>query len=95
MSERTWYKRVFYISFEILALLLLMAVLIGHPSLILDPTKLYSASIAHRLQTDALLRGHLYLSQSPAGYYRDFIWISHGLQQAWGMGVPYLKDSGQ
>lgn len=69
-----------------------MAVFLSHTSLLLDTSNLYSTSLAHRLQTEAFLRGHISLSDNPFGYRRDFSWVAgHGLQQNWGLGVPLLK----
>lgn len=84
-------KRVLYFFIEVVVFILFMAVLLSHSSLLVDPSKLYSTSIAHRLQTDALMHGHLSLSPRPFGYLFDFVWAGHGLQQNWGLGVSLLR----
>jgi len=77
---------------EIIIFVLFLIILLNHTALFSDPSKLYSTSIAHRLQTDAFLHGHLSLSPRPFGYLLDYDWIGgHGLQQNWGLGVPLLR----
>ncbi len=67
------------------------AVLFKNSVLCTDLHKLYSKSLAHRLQTQALLQGHLSLAPLPFGAQIDFNWSGHGLQQVWGLGVPLLR----
>jgi len=77
---------------EIISFVIFLIILLNHTALLANPSKLYSTSIAHRLQTDALLHGHLSLSPRPFGYLMDYDWIGgHGLQQNWGLGVPLLR----
>ena len=45
----------------------------------------YSRSIAHRLQTDALLRGTFALQDTPYGQMADWAW-GNGSQHVWGLG---------
>lgn len=45
----------------------------------------YSRSIAHRLQTDALLRGTFALQDTPFGQMADWAW-GNGSQHVWGLG---------
>jgi len=54
----------------------------------------FSAYLAYRFQTEALLHGHLSLSPVPlAGTrFQDFSYsAAGGLQQVWGLGVPLLR----
>ena len=76
---------------EIIIFFIFVIILLSHSTLLADPSKLYSTSFAHRLQTDAFLKGHLDLSPLPFGYPMDFNWSGHGLQQTWGLGVPLLR----
>lgn len=50
----------------------------------------YSADPVLRLQTEALLHGHLALQPLPYGHGPDWAW-GNGLQQVWGLGVPLLQ----
>lgn len=62
-----------------------------HSVLFYDLSRPYSNIIAYRLQTNAFLKGHLTLSPNPFGAPRfDYLWTGHGLQQNWGLGVPFL-----
>lgn len=45
----------------------------------------YSRSLAHRLQTDALLRGTFALQDTPYGQMADWAW-GNGSQHVWGLG---------
>ncbi|MBY0274074.1 hypothetical protein K2Z84_01940 [Candidatus Binatia bacterium] len=45
----------------------------------------YSRSLAHRLQTDALLRGTFALQDAPYGQMADWAW-GNGSQHVWGLG---------
>ena len=92
--QTLWRKseRARYFLIDIIIFILFMVILLSHTSLLPDPSKLYSKSIAHRLQTDAFLHGHIALSPRPFGYLKDYCWVSgHGLQQNWGLGVPLLR----
>lgn len=51
----------------------------------------YSESIYHRLQTDALLRGNLCLSDCISDLDFDLTWSEKGVHQVWGLGVPILR----
>ena len=51
----------------------------------------YSPSIAYRRQTDALLSGHLALSSSPAEIGFDMASAQNGVEQVWGLGVPFWR----
>lgn len=50
----------------------------------------YSSSWAHRLQTEALLRGTLAMQPVPHGQMADWAW-GNGSQQVWGLGVPFVR----
>jgi len=76
---------------ELIIFSVFLIIFLRHSLLFIDSSRLYSTSIAHRLQTEALLHGHLSLSPQPFGYLNDFVWTGHGLQQNWGLGVPLLK----
>ena len=51
----------------------------------------YSNDIRYRLQTEALLRGNLALSESPGSVTFDLTWSGGGAQQVWGLGVPFWR----
>ncbi len=85
------YKKYIHFLGEIFFFVLIIGVLHYRSALFLEPSKLYSPSLAHRLQTDALLRGHLRLSPRPFGLPWDCIWSERGMQQNWGMGVVLLR----
>ena len=51
----------------------------------------YSNDIRYRLQTEALLRGNLALSERPGGVTFDLTWSGGGAQQVWGLGVPFWR----
>ncbi len=51
----------------------------------------YSSSLAYRRQTEALLHGHLALSNSPSEIGFDMAWANGGVQQVWGLGVPFWR----
>jgi len=84
-------RKIFIFTIETIIFVCFIAVLLNYSSLLSDPSKLYSTSIAPRLQTNAFLNGHLSLSSQPFGYKQDFVWNGHGLQQNWGLGVPLLR----
>lgn len=50
----------------------------------------YSPSLAHRLQTDALLRGTFALQPTPHGQMADWAW-GDGSQHVWGIGVAFVR----
>jgi len=76
---------------EIIIFASFAVIFLSHSFLLTDVSRLYSSALAHRLQTDALLKGHLSLSPLPFGYLLDFYWSGHGLQQSWGLGIPLLR----
>jgi len=76
---------------DVFVFFVLIWVLNTYSNLFLDSSRLYSSSIAHRLQTDALLDGKLSLSPRPFGYKLDYIWLGKGTQQCWGLGVPFMR----
>lgn len=51
----------------------------------------YSPSLPHRLQTEALLKGHICLSEVPDDLDFDLVWFDGRVQQVWGLGVPVLR----
>ncbi len=51
----------------------------------------YSNDIRYRLQTEALLKGNLALSESPGSVTFDLTWSGGGAQQVWGLGVPFWR----
>ncbi len=51
----------------------------------------YSSSLQYRLQTEALLRGKLALSENPMDLDHDFAWSQQGVHQVWGLGVPLWR----
>ena len=51
----------------------------------------YSSSLPYRLQTEALLRGKLALSENPMDLDHDFAWSQQGVHQVWGLGVPLWR----
>jgi len=83
--------RVLNLFLEIFVFIVLLCILNEYSNLQLNASKLYSSSIAHRLQTNALLQGKIELSPWPFGCGHDFVWLGHGVQQNWGMGVPLLR----
>ncbi len=80
-----------YLFLEVIFFVFLIGFYAFHTLILYDPSKLYSTSIAHLLQVNALLQGRLSLSPQPFGLPHDFIWGIHGIQQAWGFGVPLLE----
>jgi hypothetical protein len=59
--------------------------------LIEDARCLYSPSLPYRMQTDALLPGHLDRSDKSTGIKFDMDWAEGGVQQVWGLGVPFWR----
>jgi hypothetical protein len=53
--------------------------------------KWYSASPYAREQVRAFLRGDLALSHNPADLHMDLCWSEKGVQQVWGLGVPFWQ----
>lgn len=51
----------------------------------------YSNSTPFRNQTDALLNGHLALSDNVHDLRFDHTWSKGGVQQVWGLGVPFWR----
>ena len=51
----------------------------------------YSFSLSYRLQTEALLRGKLALSENPVDLNHDLTWSQQGVHQVWGLGVPLWR----
>ena len=85
-------KRFIFLIIEVLIFISLIFYYSTHSVLLAEPSKTYSTIIAYRLQTNALLQGHLALSQNPFGAPRyDYLWTGHGLQQNWGLGVPFMR----
>ena len=50
-----------------------------------------SISLPHRLQTDALMAGHLSLSTNLSFIEFDLTYSNGGVQQVWGLGVPLWR----
>ncbi len=51
----------------------------------------FSPNKVHMQQTDALLAGHLYLSQNIQDLKADNVWHNDSVEQVWGLGVPALR----
>lgn len=51
----------------------------------------YSPFRPYRLQTNALLEGRFAFSDSPAAMEHDLAWGRTGVQQVWGLGVPFIR----
>jgi hypothetical protein len=51
----------------------------------------FSTSLHYRSQTDAFLRGELALSGSPGNLAHDLTWSKEGVQQVWGLGIPFWR----
>jgi hypothetical protein len=51
----------------------------------------YTASLAHREQTDAFFRGELALSHNPTDLGFDLCWSEGGVHQVWGLGIPLWR----
>ena len=51
----------------------------------------YSSSVPYRLQTEALVRGKLALSENPMDLDHDFAWSQQGVHQVWILGVPLWR----
>ena len=51
----------------------------------------YSASPYHRLQSEAILHGHLALSTTPTDLRTDLCWSQGGIHQVWGLGIPLCR----
>ena len=84
-------KRYLYIILEVIIFVLIIGFYVSHSQLLPDPSKPYSTSIAHRLQTNVFLQGKIFLSERPYGFLHDFIWTDRGMSQNWGVGVPLLR----
>ncbi|MEI7999635.1 MAG: hypothetical protein WCH62_09060, partial [Candidatus Omnitrophota bacterium] len=91
LVDKSIVKKCFYIIIEFIIFIFFVGFYARHSLLLPDSSRLYSTSIAHRLQTNAFLQGKLFLSQYPFGFLHDFIWTEHGMSQNWGLGVPLLK----
>lgn len=50
----------------------------------------YSSDQVLRMQTEAILDGHLAIKSVPYGHEHDWAW-GNGMQQVWGLGVPILQ----
>jgi hypothetical protein len=48
----------------------------------------YATTPAHRLQTEAFLRGELSLNHDPRLAVHDYCWSEGGVHQVWGLGIP-------
>jgi hypothetical protein len=83
-AKLSWGTR-FRITYWAIMASILLVVTTG---LITDFGKWYSTDVAYRRQTDAFLRGHIALSDSPAAIMHDYCWVNGGMQQVWGLGVP-------
>ena len=83
-------KKYLYFIIESFILIILMVFYATHSMLLPDPSKPYSTEIFHRLQTNALLQGKIFLSPKPFGFIQDFNWSDHGMSQNWGLGVALL-----
>ena len=59
--------------------------------LIEDARCLYSRSLPYRMQSDALLPGHLDLSDKPTDIKFEMAWAKGGVLQGWGLGVPFWR----
>jgi hypothetical protein len=53
--------------------------------------KWYSPSLPYRKQTEALLARHFSLSNNPVDLEFDHAWAGGGVQQVWGLGVPFWR----
>lgn len=73
-----------------IAILLTLNLLIG-TGLIAGWGTWYSASLPYRRQTDSLLSGKIALSSSPTTIELDMVWAEGGVQQVWGLGVPFWR----
>ena len=51
----------------------------------------YSSSVPYRMQTEALLRGKLALSENPVDLDHDLAWSQQGVHQVWSIGVPLWR----
>ena len=51
----------------------------------------YSGSVPYRMQTEALLRGKLEVSDNLADLLHDHTWSRDGMHQVWGLGVPLWR----
>jgi hypothetical protein len=59
-------------------------------SLIPETGRWYSSSLHYRLQTEALLQGRLAVASTPVWAWHDWS-LGNGMQQVWGLGVPFLR----
>jgi hypothetical protein len=59
-------------------------------SLIPETGRWYSSSLHYRLQTEALLQGRLAVASTPVWAWHDWS-LGNGMQQLWGLGVPFLR----
>ena len=78
------WKRLYWVT--ILTLLLL--VLTG---IIPEWGVLYSADDWYRAQISALIEGHINLGTALSSLEHDNAWSGGGVQQVWGLGVPFLR----
>jgi hypothetical protein len=67
--------------------LLLYSVAYALVMLSLDGIRLYETSPYHRFQAEALLHGHLYLSNSIYAIQPGLAWYDGHVQQVWGLGI--------
>ena len=83
-------KKSFYFVIELTLLALFIWFYVSHSLLLPDPSKTYSSFLPHHLQINAILNGHLLLSQHPFGYLRDFQFTDRGMMQGYGIGISLL-----
>ena len=51
----------------------------------------YSSDLSYRNQTDAFLRGHVALAETPTVLLHDHCWVNGRMQQVWGLGIPVWR----
>jgi hypothetical protein len=86
LSRRTWSQLL--LACEAVALAL--AVLIGS-EIVSGFGQWYSSYLPLRLQTEALLHGHLALGTSASALQWDLAWSKGGVHQVWGLGIPLWR----
>jgi len=76
------------LAFEATVLVLSLMIYCG---IIPEWGRWYSASLPHRMQTEALLKGRLALSNTPSSLEQGFAWAEGGVQQVSGLGIPIWR----
>lgn len=78
------------LAFEAIVLVLGLMIYCG---IIPEWGRWYSPNVAHRLQTEAFLRGQLALSDTPSslGIQQGLAWAEGGVQQVSGLGIPMWR----